>query len=543
MKKLVSLLLSLVMVFSLVSAFADDGNVPEFTIAVKRNAQQYVSQDELPFWQMVQKELGIKINWIEIPATSVQEKVNLMLAGGDDLPDAFIQCISNDMLSTYYDQDVFVAIEDYLDQMPNLSNVFEQRPQYKALATFPNGHMYGFPYIEEMYGLVLTNGPTFINAAWLEKVGKEMPTTVEEFKEALIAFRDAGDLNGNGEADEIPYTLAFGNTHSFDSHDTFNMFCNAFGMQHTAGGSRFNDYLAVVDGEVVFTGANEAFKETCNFFNELYSEGLIDINAFAPAADKSVAHYTSVLSASDVAVYGCFGIWNINTYMQNPEVLAQYKPLPRLQGPAGKTGERINMSEMQDVARFVISTECEDIDTMIKLVDFLYKPEISVQANNGMAGYVMMYDENGCLRENLDENGNVIYPEGSGWTSTNDARYNTRGEKMCSAVLNEYYDVLVSYDFGAKPIIEGQRGNGKEEVLAELECFPPVLLTAEEAAIVSQIQPQLRNILESFRMDAIMNGTADAAWDGYLTQLNNAGLDQFMNVYKTAYARYLELVK
>ena len=142
------LLAALVLLSLALPAIADD--VPEFTIAVRRNAQQYISQDELPFWQMVQEDLGIKINWIEIPSTSVTEKVNLMLAGGD-LPDAFIYCVSNDMLANYYDQDVFLRVDDYIDTaMPNLSKIFEQRPQYRALATLPDGHMYGFPYIEEM---------------------------------------------------------------------------------------------------------------------------------------------------------------------------------------------------------------------------------------------------------------------------------------------------------------------------------------------------------------------------------------------------------
>lgn len=532
------LLAALVLLSLALPAIADD--VPEFTIAVRRNAQQYINQDELPFWQKVQEDLGIKINWIEIPSTSVTEKVNLMLAGGD-LPDAFIYCVSNDMLANYYDQDVFLCVDDYIDTaMPNLSNIFEQRPQYRALATLPDGHMYGFPYIEEMYGLVLTPGPFFINTVWLEKVGKEMPTTVEEFKDVLMAFRDAGDLNGNGLADEIPYTLDFGNTNSFDSYDTFNQFCNAFGMQNTAAG-RANDYLAIVDGKVVFTAADPAYRETCKFFNELYTENLIDINAFTPGADRSIPPFSSVISSSDVAIYGVFSMWNILTYMQDADVAAQYAPLPRMTGPTGrKTGEVVNLSEMQEAARFVITTECEDPDTLIKLADYIYKPEISVQANNGMAGYLMQYDENGCLRENMDENGNLIFPEGSGWKNTNDARYNTRGEKMASAVLNEYYDVLVSYDFGAKPILAGQRVNGKDEVLSELTAFPPILLSADEAAIVSQIQPTLKNMVESYRMSAIMTGNADEAWEGYLQNLKNAGLDQLLSVYESAYARYLE---
>ena len=538
MKKTLFLLVALAMVLSLTAAMAES-DVPEFTIAVSRVAQQYVTYDELPFWQMIQEEMGIKINWIEIPSSSVGEKVNLMLAGGD-LPDAFIDCISDARLTAYYDQDVFLPVDEYVDtMMPNLQSIFEKRPQYRKMATLPDGHMYGFPYIEEMYGLAQTPGPIFINKTWLEAVGKEMPTTVEEFKDVLIAFRDAGDLNGNGIADEIPYTLNFGNTQAQDSYDSFNRFCNAFGMQNFANGS-IKDYLGIVDGKVTFTAADPAYRETCKFFNELYSEGLIDINAFTPGADKSVAPYTAVLASSDVAVYGVFSIWNINTYLTNADVLAQYEPIPRLQGPAGKTGEITNSCEMANAARFVITTACEDPETLVKVVDYIFKPEISVQANNGMAGYLMQYDENGCLRENMDEDGNLIFPEGSGWSNTNDARYNTRGSKMASALLNEYYDVLVSYDYGAIPILEGQKGNGKEEILQELTSYPKILLSTEETDLVNQVMPAIRNAVESYRMDAIMNGTADANWEGYLQELQNAGLDQYMAVYEGAYQRYLE---
>ena len=233
-------------------------------------------------------------------------------------------------------------------------------------------------------------------------------------------------------------------------------------------------------------------------------------------------------------------IWNINTYLTNPDVFAQYAPVPRLQGPAGKTGEVINTSEVMVASRFVITTACEDPETLVKVVDYIFKPEISVQANNGMAGYLMQYDENGCLRENMDEDGNLIFPEGSGWSNTNDARYNTRGSKMASALLNEYYDVLVSYDYGAIPILEGQKGNGKEEILQELTSYPKILLSTEETDLVNQVMPAIRNAVESYRMDAIMNGTADANWEGYLQELQNAGLDQYMAVYEGAYQRYLE---
>lgn len=52
-----------------------------------------------------------------------------------------------------------------------------------------------------------SNGIQFINKAWLDQLGLEVPTTTEELYELLCAFRD-NDMNGNGDTtDEIPLEL------------------------------------------------------------------------------------------------------------------------------------------------------------------------------------------------------------------------------------------------------------------------------------------------------------------------------------------------
>jgi ABC-type glycerol-3-phosphate transport system substrate-binding protein len=65
---------------------------------------------------------------------------------------------------------------------------------------------------------------TGINTEWLAKTGKSMPKTVDEFTAVLRAFRDAGDLNGNGKDDEIPYALDFTCHDMFGSYNTFHQF-------------------------------------------------------------------------------------------------------------------------------------------------------------------------------------------------------------------------------------------------------------------------------------------------------------------------------
>ena len=127
-----------------------------------------------------------------------------------------------------------------------------------------------------MKGLVLTPGPFEINADWLEQVGMDMPTTVDEWVECLKAFRDAGDLNGNGEADEVPLAVQFGQHDTFGSNDLFYRFTAAFGQADSyCEGNRYADHLFMKDGKVIFSAMDEAFRKTAEFFNMLWEEDLI----------------------------------------------------------------------------------------------------------------------------------------------------------------------------------------------------------------------------------------------------------------------------
>ena len=43
----------------------------------------------------------------------------------------------------------------------------------------------------------------YINQKWLDNLGLDMPTTTDELRDVLQAFREK-DPNGNGQTDEIP---------------------------------------------------------------------------------------------------------------------------------------------------------------------------------------------------------------------------------------------------------------------------------------------------------------------------------------------------
>ena len=488
-------------------------------------------------------ELAMAQKWFEwqsIPNEGAQEKINLMLASGDDLPDAFWNFgdgKSGNIVVQYADQDIFLPTEGLInDYMPNLKKILDDHPNYRAEITAPNGHTYGFPYIEEMYGLVLTGGPLLINKTWLDQVGKEVPTTVDEWVDCLKAFRDGGDLNGNGEADEIPMASWFGATDSFGSYNMFYRFTGAFGCADSyCGGNAYADHLRLIDGKVTFTAMDEAFRKTAEFFNMLYNENLIWNGSFE--ADESASYKTSLIK-EDVARIGCFGTWT-DQEITDLDVHDEYVPLPRLEGEAGKIGFLNNYSELQDSSDTAITTTCKFPHVIARFVDYMVgDPAISVQSNWGAEGYNYVKDENGILRTPLDEQGRYVPShEGADYDTFGKARSNSTTARGSMIVLDEYYETVAGYAYDAVQLLEWQRVNGKDEVMAEYDAIPRVMMTVDELTRLAQIQPTVSDIVDRYINTWITGGVTDDNWNAYLGELEAAGVNDVVALYQTAVDR------
>lgn len=504
------------------------------------NPERVVEVGELAMAQKWFEDTGVEFEWQSIPNEGAQEKINLMLASGDDLPDAFWNFgdgKSGNIVVQYADQDIFLPTEGLInDYMPNLKKILDDHPNYRAEITAPNGHTYGFPYIEEMYGLVLTGGPLLINKTWLDQVGKEVPTTVDEWVDCLKAFRDGGDLNGNGEADEIPMASWFGATDSFGSYNMFYRFTGTFGCADSyCGGNAYADHLRLIDGKVTFTAMDEAFRKTAEFFNMLYNENLIWNGSFE--ADESASYKTSLIK-EDVARIGCFGTWT-DQEITDLDVHDEYVPLPRLEGEAGKIGFLNNYSELQDSSDTAITTTCKFPHVIARFVDYMVgDPAISVQSNWGAEGYNYVKDENGILRTPLDEQGRYVPShEGADYDTFGKARSNSTTARGSMIVLDEYYETVAGYAYDAVQLLEWQRVNGKDEVMAEYDAIPRVMMTVDELTRLAQIQPTVSDIVDRYINTWITGGVTDDNWNAYLGELEAAGVNDVVALYQTAVDR------
>ena len=70
--------------------------------------------------------------------------------------------------------------------------------------------------------------------------------------------------------------------------------------------------------------------------------------------------------------------------------------------------------------------------------------------------------------------------------------------------------------------------------------FPKVFYTVDESETLSMMQVNLINYINSQAADWIINGGVEEQWDGYLAQLENMGLSEYLSIQQAAYERYIE---
>ena len=166
-------------------------------------------------FKRLEEATNVHIDWTAIQADQWSDKITLNMSNPNTLTDfVFTADFSDSDLLRYADQGVIVNLEDYIDNnMPNLKKVFEMYPEYRTMCTDSEGHIWALPWIEQLgsekTAIQTVGNMSFINKKWLDFLGLEMPTTVDEFEQVLIAFRDNAELLlGADAAKMVPFSIS-----------------------------------------------------------------------------------------------------------------------------------------------------------------------------------------------------------------------------------------------------------------------------------------------------------------------------------------------
>ncbi|WP_240468710.1 ABC transporter substrate-binding protein [Gracilibacillus sp. YIM 98692] len=465
--------------------------------------------NEMEIIQRLEDKTNVHIEWDNISGDGYEERKNLMFAS-DELPDAFYHAEFSDYdIVRYGRSGQIIPLEDLIEEhAPNLQKIFEKRPELKSMVTAPDGHIYSLPRAEEM-GLVAVPNFTSINTKWLDELGLDMPTTLEEYGDVLRAFRDQ-DPNNTGEDDVIPLSYM----HNFWTGNFGDMFA-AFGVPDNT------EHRIVRDGEVIFTATQPEYKEAIEYFHGWVEEGLIDDESFI----QDVSQYFAK-GKTDPPTLGSY-IWWETEEIVGPERSDDYELLPPLEGPNGhKIVGRSNNSEYSRGA-FAITSANEHPEITMRWVDQIYDPKMSAQMSWGPIGIIYEEDENGMLVNKELEEG-VAMGELRQKVAPNGP----------TVVLEEDFGTVVDMEPRAK-----QRLKDIQEIYEpylEEESFPQIFFSEEELDQINRLEVDILEFVNQKQASWLLNGGVEEEWDSYIQQLESMGLHELMQIYQDGLDRFNE---
>lgn len=513
------------------------------TLSVAIQANSFITDYEDNYLtHYLEEKLGIEIEFSLLPTASdeVATKVSLMAASGDDLPDVLLvdNALSTESILQYGSNGVFLPLNEYMADpsvMPNYNNIPEEdKAVMEAAQLMADGNMYSFSKFEPSTWNMTPNR-MFINRAWLDKLGLPMPSTTQELKEVLTAFRDQ-DPNGNGIQDEIGvYGMQSG---SYGQNVTASLM-NAFVFWN---GGNANGGLSLSDdgSRVMAPFVTEEWKEGLAYMNDLYQEGLLSPAIFT----DDDTQYKATLN-NETNIVGFVSMGSLGNYPEaatNPNFL-EMELIEPLTGPEGICyTPYMENSPQQEM--FIFSSS-DKVDLAIRFADEFFDPYTSIVVRDGEEGVDWTSDPevlkdmtNGYVEAGLyDAVQMAVY--GDIWATNNaqtwhniNPRYSDLKKNNTTAeCTKEEYDPDDTSQIPVKSMVY-YYDKHPEHVLA------PLHYTVDE---VSEIQDALVNIPSYVNqtMAEFITGAKnlESDWDAYLGELNNMGLEQWLIYAQDAYER------
>ena len=490
------------------SESAKEENNENITVSMflQDSADQAISTD-LPIIQEITKRTGVNFEFVAAPNTEDQfrEKFNVTVASGD-IPDIMVSTYRDDMMKVA-EQRTFAALDDYIDQYaPNLKKILDENPDYIRDIRASDGNIYFMPFI----GAVKTFKVWMLRGDWLDKLGLEVPVTLDDWYNVLKAFKEQ-DPNGNGEADEIPYTTR-------NTQAGVLAFMEAFGIS----GFEANEQFFIEDGQVKYAYTDPRCKEALEFINKLYSEGLIDSEYATNDTNVWLSRLTNEVSGAcqDTTARA----YSLGTQVRaaNADSDAYFVVVAP---PKGPDGTQMTTSQMQAIRGFTaISADSPYIKEIVQLFDYFYSEEGSLLMNFGIEGetYTM-------------ENGKPTYTE----NIANDSQ----GRSILS-MLNIYghrewaYKQDIGYEDALLDETYVNYRNDMEQYIRP--TIPALSFTEEEREVINSTYTEIQTYKDEMINKFIMGKEPLDNFDSFVQTLKNMGIDDVLAVEQAAYDRYVK---
>lgn len=361
-----------------------------------------------------------------------------------------------------------------------------------------------------------------IRKDWLDKLGLEMPKTMDELYDVLVAFREQ-DANGNGEADELV---------SIGYYTFLNGIAQIYGL---GNGTCFVDYQT---GKATSPWYQEGIRDYITYMNKLYSNGYLEVSG--QDTEKRLENKVGLLfdwwgavwnnagvavADGDAACYYCAFL---------PEAGNGVKPLVTRQGGI----QKMNLD-------FAV-TKNADPEVIGRLLDYLSTEEYRILADYGIEGYSYQIEDGKILRMTVGEDAsdelqivsrypalfvnNGIFPRIEIMDRETEIENNIATGYSMGYPETGYQESMDMW----KLVYENP--DDYEYVFTDTNLYL-AMATEEEQERLSDISTDLETYSQEALTNLIFGDASLDELDSYIEQLKELGLDDMIAIMQARYDR------
>ncbi|MGI6671504.1 MAG: hypothetical protein ACOX58_08055 [Christensenellales bacterium] len=528
-----ALLLVLIMTLSLVSVSAM-AETPTITIMVPDHP--YVKDWEKNLQtQKIEEVCGVDLQFQKLPydANERMQKIEMMaLDNGRDFADIVIVQSGNTSylgtLQTFAEMGLVVTLNDYMNDTPyldaSLANMVVlpmTKQEYIRYLTSTDGNIYCFGYSLFTINNQLSGCRIMLYEPWLKELGLEVPTTTEELRNVLIAFRDK-DPNGNKKNDEIPL-ISF-NTAA--SQQLLRTLMNPFIYTQ-------ENFLINEDGQLVFAPIQDGWKDGLAYIKSLVDDGLLSSLSFT----QDQAQMTALMAAEEHIV-GAIAHISTSNLPPTDARREQYVIMGAIEGPTGLR-QQTQRACVPTPSAFITSN-CKNVEAAVKVLDYLSSIEMLNWSRYGIEGenYVYLETPGRGIYESLGYKGD-IYEIKNIWGVEQSVHWAQVGPVVGDGSTITYRTVYTptegnynhSVPIGATIKRELDYVNTENRVGG-------LIFTAEEQEVVNEFRSTIEGaVTEAYTLFVTGNRDLESEWDAYVKSLYDMGLEPYMQALQASWDR------
>lgn len=516
------------------------GGVKEFTAFFAVPGSEINDDNEIQ--QIIADKTGVKVKETWLTGQTAEEAVGMMITGGE-LPD-FI-CGGSGQ-SQLYDADVLVALDDYLDDYPNIKNFFTQQ-QWDQLRQ-DDGHIYWIPQFSNIKGeekVCTHNDEAFwIQARVLKWADYPEIRTMDQYFDLIERYNEANPTMEDG-TENIPYTILC---------DDWRYFCLENAPQFLDGYP--NDGSCIVDPETLTVIDYNTTDTAVKYFqklNEEYQKGIVDPESFTQTYDEYIA------KLSTGRVLGMIDQWWDFAYTAGDAIKqagldaqgCDYIPLPITIDESVKnqwhcSGGVLNVSD-----GLAITTSCEDVEAALQFVDDLFSQDIHNLRFWGVEGVDYNVDDNGEFYRTEEQRTRAVdtaYKASHTCTYSYFPQYSGTSDDGINAnkpdgQANEFFDGLnddvkeAFSAYGAETYVDMIGTNEAPGAWYPMWSYSNSFTTDTEGGMAWN---KIGEIKHEYLPQVVMAKDFDAAWAEYMDAYNSCDPGAFIGELQTELDKRME---